>query len=117
DLSSFKKSLDNKIQLFDTKVIAKSRNLEKQTKDKTSLEALNLHETVKTTEFESGLEIKSDENKESLALHNAGYDSFITGKAFIKQVQENFGKNPDFNFLRNDLKKFSNKYLVFDIFA
>ena len=106
DFSTFKSSLHNFFPIiYDTKAISASdQNFE----NKTNLEIL--YKTIQKKKYDTYVKFEPDTekgfNNELNDLHNAGYDSKITGECFVlmnKAMENNYLVNS------SDLSKISNK--------
>ena len=104
DYISFKKMLNNKIEIYDTKFLfeeIKNSNFNKNNIDIKNIKSTldNMYPYLFST-FDETIKIKIKPNEDLFkegSYHSAGYDSFVTGACFL--------------YMKNSMKKFDNEFL------
>lgn len=104
DYTSFKKMLNNKIEIYDTKFLFEE--IKNSNFNKNNLNIKNIKSTLDNmypylfSTFDETIKIKIKPNEDLFkegSYHSAGYDSFVTGACFL--------------YMKNSMKKFDNEFL------
>ena len=104
DYTSFKKMLNDKIEIYDTKFLFEE--IKNSNFNKNNINIKNIKSTLDNmypylfSTFDETIKIKIKPNEDLFkegSYHSAGYDSFVTGACFL--------------YMKNSMKKFDNEFL------